>query len=258
LGAGLELEACGAGYLVNDCFAEPEQSLRSGDIIVAIERRLLVDLSEDEVEENFGAEFVDGASLVVGTFEELQHFSLQSISRRASDIVNMSAPSEGGAVQGERPTKSSTVEEIAARQASASQAAVSEGPETHEPIQLTVEMETSIAAPKTAAASTKETTTQPVDAEIFTETARPRGFGRGKNGLRSTATESKENSRYRMKETKETKERNGDAGDKETKKAPKGADSISRSDEKKSYYQPLPAKGSGGRGSGQRIWRPKV
>ena len=88
---------------MNDCFAEPEQSLRSGDIIVAIERRLLVDLSEDEVEENFGAEFVDGASLVVGTFEELQHFSLQSISRRASDIVNMSAaPSEGGAVQGER------------------------------------------------------------------------------------------------------------------------------------------------------------
>lgn len=258
LGAGLELEACGAGYLVNDCFAEPEQSLRSGDIIVAIERLLLVDLSEDEVEENFGAEFVDGASLVVGTFEELQHFSLQSISRRASDIVNMSAPSEGGAVQGERPTKSSTVEEIAARQASASQAAVSEGPETHEPIQLTVEMETSIAAPKTAAASTKETTTQPVDAEIFTETARPRGFGRGKNGLRSTATESKENSRDRMKETKETKERTGDAGDKETKKAPKGADSISRSDEKKSYYQPLPAKGSGGRGSGQRIWRPKV
>ena len=80
---------------MNDCFAEPEQSLRSGDIIVAIERRLLVDLSEDEVEENFGAEFVDGASLVVGTFEELQHFSLQSISRRASDIVNMSAaPSE--------------------------------------------------------------------------------------------------------------------------------------------------------------------
>ena len=129
---------------------------------------------------------------------------------------------------------------------------MSEGPETHEPIQLTVEMETSIAAPKTAAASTKETTTQPVDAEIFTETARPRGFGRGKNGLRSTATESKENSRDRMKETKETKERTGDAGDKETKKAPKGADSISRSDEKKSYYQPLPAKGSGGRGSGPK------
>ena len=139
---------------------------------------------------------------------------------------------------------------MAASQASASQAAVSEGPETHEPIQPTVEMETNIAAPKPAAALTKETTTQPVDAETFTETARPRGFGRGKNGLRSTATESKENSRYRMKETKETKERNGDAGDKETKKAPKGADSISRSDEKKSYYQPLPAKGSGGRGSG--------
>ena len=88
---------------MNDCFAEPEQSLRSGDIIVAIERRLLVDLSEEEVEESFGAEFVDGASLVVGTFEELQHFSLQSISRRASDIVNMTAaPSEGGVVQGER------------------------------------------------------------------------------------------------------------------------------------------------------------
>ena len=93
-----------SGYLVNDCFAE-QQSLRSGDIIVAIERRLLVDLSEDEVEENFGAEFCDGASLVVGTFEELQHFSLQSISRRASDIVMSEAP-EGvgavGAVQGDR------------------------------------------------------------------------------------------------------------------------------------------------------------
>lgn len=43
--------------------------MRSGDIIVAIARRLLVDLSEDDVEEHFGAEFTDGASLVVGSFE---------------------------------------------------------------------------------------------------------------------------------------------------------------------------------------------
>lgn len=53
---------------MNDCLA-PQQSLRSGDIIVAIARRLLVDLSEDDVEEHFGAEFTDGASLVVGSFE---------------------------------------------------------------------------------------------------------------------------------------------------------------------------------------------
>ena len=118
-----------------------------------------------------------------------------------------------------------------------------------------IEMAT-MAAP---AAATNETT-QP-DAETF-ETARPRSFGRGKNGLRSTAGESKEENRYRMKETKETKEpqetketkeRNVDAGDRETKKAPKGADWISRNDaEKKSYYQPLPAKGSGSRGSGPK------
>ena len=47
-----------------DCLA-PEQSLRCGDIIVAIERRVLIDLSEEDVEETFGAEFCDGAALVV-------------------------------------------------------------------------------------------------------------------------------------------------------------------------------------------------
>ena len=141
---------------------------------------------------------------------------------------------------------------------------MSEGPETHEAIKP---IEETNIAPKPTAAS-KEMPTEPVDAETFTETARPRGFGRGKNGLRSTAaattaataataaTDEAKEERYRMKETqetKETKERNVDTKDKEDKerkKAPKGADSISRSDEKKSYYQPLPAKGSGGRGSG--------
>ncbi|CAJ1357079.1 unnamed protein product [Effrenium voratum] len=71
LGAGLELEVCGAGYVVDDC--QHAQDLKPGDVIVAT-GRLLVGLDEDQVE-HFGAA-CDGAP--VGSFD-LQHFSLESI-----------------------------------------------------------------------------------------------------------------------------------------------------------------------------------
>ena len=86
---------------MNDCLDE-QQTVRCGDIIVAIEGRILVDLTEDEVEANFGAEFCDGASLVVGTFEELQHFSLKSIAMRAVEMKEIKAAKAEAEGTGER------------------------------------------------------------------------------------------------------------------------------------------------------------
>ncbi|CAJ1371817.1 unnamed protein product [Effrenium voratum] len=91
LGAGLELEVCGAGYVVDDC--QHAQDLKPGDVIVAIAGRLLVGLDEDQVEEHFGAAFCDGAPLLVGSFDQLQHFSLESI-RTAALAIPVPEPQE--------------------------------------------------------------------------------------------------------------------------------------------------------------------
>ncbi|CAK9038504.1 unnamed protein product [Durusdinium trenchii] len=226
VGAGLELEACGAGYLVVDCLA-PEQSLRCGDIIVAIERRVLIDLSEEDVEENFGAEFCDGAALVVGTFEELQHFSLRSIRRKASDLAGGRADAPEASPAGPAGPGATGCE----------------GP----PSKLC-----SPRAPRSAAsaadAAASSTVTEPV-AEV------PRAVRgrRGKHGVRSTLEEN-EGSREDVERKRTADTNTGDReGDKERRNEPKGAGSTG-SMEKKSYYQ-APAKGQG---SGQRVWRPKV
>ena len=232
-GASLELEACGAGYLVNDCFAE--QSLQPGDIIVAIEGHLLVDLTEDEVEEKFGAEFCHGASLLVGTFDELQHFSLKTISKRASEILKAKPDQVLKGVE-------SPAEGNQSMSVKASTGLVQDMMDIHV-----------LEAPKSGAAESKiqKASHEEEEKSVITEKSRS---GRGKNGLRSTGTDDKSKGKRedRKTSTSETKEE---------KKADSGTSKVTRVEwndsEKKSYYQPLPRAKGNGRGSGQRVWRPK-
>ena len=87
------MEACGAGYLVNDC-QKALQKLCAGDIIVAIEEELLIGLDEDQIEEIFGRKFQDGATLLVGSFEELQFLDLEEIRRKAMAQTAQTEPKE--------------------------------------------------------------------------------------------------------------------------------------------------------------------
>ena len=87
------MEACGAGYLVNDC-QKALQKLCAGDIIVAIEEELLIDLDEDKIEEIFGQRFQDGATLLVGSFEELQFLDLEVIRRKAMELLAQALPAQ--------------------------------------------------------------------------------------------------------------------------------------------------------------------
>eukprot|EP00913_Durusdinium_trenchii_P023194 g21773.t1 len=106
-GAGLQLSACEAGYLVEELDPWPGQSdLRAGDVIVAIgEERLngaggarnrssrlsteelLIGLSEAKVEEEFGKHFENGALTIVGPLELLQQMPLDHVRRAANRLL---------------------------------------------------------------------------------------------------------------------------------------------------------------------------
>ena len=247
---------------MNDCFAE--QSLQPGDIIVAIEGHLLVDLTEDEVEEKFGAEFCDGASLLVGTFDELQHFSLKTISKRASEILK-AKPDE--VLKGpklsdnilrlkciERQKKSLLVDDSVIGTTPSLSLGVESPAEGNQ--SMSVKASTGLVqdmmdihaleAPKSGEAELKIQNSSHGEEEKSIITEKPRS-GRGKNGLRSTGTDDKSKGKRedRKTSTSETKEE---------KKADSGTSKVTRVEwndsEKKSYYQPLPRAKGNGRGSG--------
>jgi len=88
IGAGLELVACEAGYIVGDISEQPGQSgLNVGDVIVAIGSHFLVGLSEDEVEQRFGEGFSDGTQLVVGPLHELEQIPISDVRRCAEELI---------------------------------------------------------------------------------------------------------------------------------------------------------------------------
>ena len=98
---------------MNECH-EPAQDLKPGDIIVAIEKRLLIELNEDEIEEHFGAEFRDGATLLVGSFDSLQHFSLEEIRNKAAEYFDVQVANHPEApLQSTEGAKPGSVSEIA-------------------------------------------------------------------------------------------------------------------------------------------------
>jgi len=72
VGAGVELVACEVGYLVKGIDLEPGQpGLHIGDVIVAIGETLLLNLSEDEIEQCFSAALFDGVDVVLASHPEL-------------------------------------------------------------------------------------------------------------------------------------------------------------------------------------------
>ncbi|CAE7536607.1 ZBTB8OS [Symbiodinium natans] len=74
VGAGLEMEATEYGYAVDTILPEPgqEPALQPGDTIVAIEGQRLLGLSEEDIDQVFGAHFRHGALLLLLSSKELQ------------------------------------------------------------------------------------------------------------------------------------------------------------------------------------------
>ncbi|CAE7730263.1 unnamed protein product [Symbiodinium sp. CCMP2456] len=66
-GAGIDLTPSDRGFQVDHVEDFPGQDFSAGEIIVAINGHKLSGLSEDEVEETFGAHFGDGAVLMIGS-----------------------------------------------------------------------------------------------------------------------------------------------------------------------------------------------
>ncbi|CAE8594720.1 unnamed protein product [Polarella glacialis] len=91
-GAGLELEACEFGYLVDLVDEKPGQdpALKPGSVVVAIGESPLLDLGgEDAIKDVFGAGFRDGAELLlldaeVPDDEVTEHGSVVQVSLRNS------------------------------------------------------------------------------------------------------------------------------------------------------------------------------
>ncbi|CAJ1357078.1 unnamed protein product [Effrenium voratum] len=81
-GAGLQLSACEAGYLVEELEQWPGQpDIRAQDVIVAAGEALLIGLEESKMEEEFRQCFNNGALLVVGALEILRRMDLDQVRR---------------------------------------------------------------------------------------------------------------------------------------------------------------------------------
>lgn len=66
-GAGIDLTPSDRGFQVDHVEEFPGQDFSAGEVILAINGHKLSGLSEDEVEETFGAHFGDGAVLMIGS-----------------------------------------------------------------------------------------------------------------------------------------------------------------------------------------------
>lgn len=73
-GAGLDLEACDFGYLVDAVEATPgqEPSLSAGSVVIAIDGVQLFGLEEEAMEAAFGSRFCDAARLMLADADELR------------------------------------------------------------------------------------------------------------------------------------------------------------------------------------------
>lgn len=70
-GAGVALEPCEFGFLVERVNEEPGQNLTKGDVVVAVEGRMFVGISGDQMKASFLKRRVDGARLAVVRLEEV-------------------------------------------------------------------------------------------------------------------------------------------------------------------------------------------
>lgn len=76
-GAGLTLERCDFGFLVEAVAAAPGQSIVAGEVVVAVEGRLLAGLSGPQMQASFLKRRADGARLTVASLAEVQRNSLR-------------------------------------------------------------------------------------------------------------------------------------------------------------------------------------
>jgi len=79
-GAGVALEPSEFGFLVTKVADEPGQNLTQGDVVVAVEGRLFVGISGDQMKASFLKRRVDGARLAVVRLEEVKELAAQDAS----------------------------------------------------------------------------------------------------------------------------------------------------------------------------------
>lgn len=75
-GAGVALEPCEFGFMVTGVDPNPGQDLAAGDVIVAVEGRMFVGISGDQMKASFLKRRADGARLAVARLEEIKERSL--------------------------------------------------------------------------------------------------------------------------------------------------------------------------------------
>lgn len=71
-GSGVALAPCDFGFMVEKVEDEPGQSVEAGDVIVAVEGRMFVGISGDQMKASFLKRRVDGARLAVVKLEEVK------------------------------------------------------------------------------------------------------------------------------------------------------------------------------------------
>merc|ERR1739848_280196 len=76
-GAGVALEPCEYGFLVEKVELEPGQNLMAGDVIVAVEGRMFVGISGDQMKAPFLKRRADGARLAVVQLHEVKALALK-------------------------------------------------------------------------------------------------------------------------------------------------------------------------------------
>lgn len=82
VGAGISLEHSAYGFVVDEVDEEPGQNLQSGEVIVAMEGRLLVGLSEPQMQASFQKRRVDGTRLQIASLAEVR-----KLAERRPEIV---------------------------------------------------------------------------------------------------------------------------------------------------------------------------
>lgn len=86
--AGLDLEPCSVGLLIEGVDTWPgQQGLRIHDVIVAIGKEVLLGLASKEMERRFAAGFFDGAALIVGSHEELEHMGMDDLREETARLL---------------------------------------------------------------------------------------------------------------------------------------------------------------------------
>lgn len=142
LGAGLSLEPSDFGFAVVKVADHPGQPVAAGDVVVAVEGRMFVGISGDQMQASFLKRRVHGARLTVANLEEVK-----SLAARDPSIVEGWDARHGRAYYFHKKTGKSgwTIEEL---QADAAAGAVAAPDATKAPIDIAHFLSHGFAKPK--------------------------------------------------------------------------------------------------------------